>query len=104
MARNTRTEENANLSYLQLISQDKEERKQEELQLTAQEAALELNQIVFSLTKDISRKNSQIASLKRAVPYNVISEYKATKELEELETRLAFVRATKEARFADITI
>jgi hypothetical protein len=91
-------------SYFALISQDEKATKAEALKLKAQESGLALNQEIFNLTVDISKKNTEIAALQRAIPYSVGAEYRATNELAELNKRLTFANTVKTERFADSQI
>jgi|SRR6187402_104150 len=91
-------------TYFALISQDEKATKAESLKLKAQESGLALNQEIFNLTVDISKKNTQILALQRIIPYSVADEYRATKELTELEARLAFANTVKTERFSDSQI
>lgn len=89
-------------TYLQLISQEKEETKKEEMSLIAQEAALQLNQDKFNVSKKIQEIKMKINKVKRNIPYSVSLEFVLSKELEALEEKLKFIEDIKEERFSDI--
>lgn len=89
------------MTYLQLISQDEKNVQEEELKIVAQEAALELNRTKLELLVSIQKANSHISKLMRAVPYNVSDEYDARYKLAELEDKLKFVDAVRASRFSD---
>lgn len=91
-------------TYLELISKDEKAVKLEGLQIKAQEASIEVSREVMNLNSQIAKKTSQVVAAQRAVPYNVVNEYKLTKELAELGNALEFVNTIKKSRFADITI
>jgi len=104
MATANATTATAATTYLQLISQDEKATKVEALKLKAQESGLALNQEIFNLTVDISKKNTEISALQRQIPYSITAEYKATNELAELNKRLEFANAVKAERFSDSQI
>lgn len=105
MARNAEnTVETTPVTYLQFISQDEKSVKVEALKLTAQEAALNLNKDLFDLTSSLSKARASLYKAQRAIPYSVQVEYKITKEISELETRIAFVNEIKAERFSDASI
>ena len=91
-------------TYLQLISQDEKAVKIEGLHIKAQEASLEVSREIMNLKSSIAKKSTEVAALKRQIPYDVRAEYKASNELSELTNRLEFALAIKAERFADATI
>lgn len=94
----------AQLTYLQLISKDEKTVQKENLKIKAQEAALNVSRDILALNSEIAVKKSQVENAQRAIPYSVAAEYKLSKELVELEARLAFANSVKDSRFTDATI
>ena len=92
------------VTYLQLISKDEKQVQKENLVIKAQEAALTVAREILALNSAISVKKGQIESAQRAIPYNVVAEYRLTKELEELQAGLSFAQGVKDSRFTDATI
>lgn len=91
-------------TYLQLISKDEKTVQKENLKIKAQEAALNVSRDILALNSEIAVKKSQVENAQRAIPYSVAAEYKLSKELVELEARLAFANSVKDSRFTDATI
>ena len=91
-------------TYLELISKDEKTVQKENLKITAQEAALNVSREILSLSSEETVLKNAVEKAKRAIPYSVAEEYKATKKLEEVQARLAFANKIKETRFADATI
>lgn len=96
--------ENRKPTYLELISKDEKTQKAESLMLKAQEAGLELSRAIFNLNTDIAAAKTRLAATQKAIPYSVAAEYKAVKDLEQLEARLEFAQAIKSERFSDATV
>jgi len=92
------------VTYLQLISKDEKEQKVEGLKIKAQEANLEVSRSIMNLKADIASKTSQLLAVQRQIPYSVSTEYAVTKELTELNAKLAFAEEIKATRFADAQI
>ena len=91
-------------TYLELISKDEKTVQKENLKITAQEAALNVSREILSLSSEETALKSAVERAKRAIPYSVAEEYKATKKLEEVQARLTFANEIKETRFSDATI
>lgn len=100
MATNANTEK----TYLDLISVDEKTVQKDSLKIVAQEAALELNKQILTLSTEISKKKTELEKLKRQVPYSIIAEYNTTKQLEKLEEQLEFAKTIREVRFNDAAI
>ena len=91
-------------TYLELISKDEKEVKIEGLKIKAQEANLEVSRDIMNLKADIAAKSAQLTASQRQIPYSVSAEYRITKELAELQSRLDFATKIKSERFADAQI
>lgn len=91
-------------TYLEMISQDEKAAKVEGLKLKAQEAGLDVARTVFNLGADLAAKKSELARVQKQIPYSVAQEFKVSKEVKELEERLAFATEIKNTRFTDATV
>ena len=91
-------------TYLELISKDEKTVQKENLKITAQEAALNVSREILSLSSEETALKSEVEKAKRAIPYSVAVEYKASQRLEEVQARLAFANEIKDNRFSDATI
>jgi hypothetical protein len=96
--------DNAQVTYLQLISQDEKTQKTEALQIKAQEASIEVQREIMNLNSQIAQKKSAIVAAQRQIPYDVKSEFKLTSELARLEEALEFTQDIKKSRFSDVSI
>ena len=91
-------------TYLELISKDEKTVQKENLKITAQEAALNVSREILALSSEETALKSEVEKAKRAIPYSVAVEYKASQRLEEVQARLAFANEIKDNRFSDATI
>lgn len=91
------------VTYLSLISQDEKKLKQGELGIQAQGAYIAVQTEVMKLKQGIIALNNQLETAKRAIPYNLQTEFKVTQNLETENGRLAFAEKILKDRFADIS-
>lgn len=91
-------------TYLELISKDEKTVQKENLKITAQEAALNVSREILALSSEETMLKAEVEKAKRAIPYSVATEYKATQRLQEIQARLAFANEIKDNRFSDATI
>lgn len=96
--------ENAQLTYLELISKDEKQVKREELSIKAQEAYIEVQREIMNINSKIAAKKQSITKAQRQIPYSVRTEYLLSKELQALEESLEFVKEIKENRFNDTNV
>jgi septal ring factor EnvC (AmiA/AmiB activator) len=100
----TTTEEVKNPTYFQLISQDEKTIKSEQLKIDAQKASIAVQTEIMKLNQQLAIATNDLNRVKRAIPYSITAEYKATEEIEILEERLDFAKDIMDSRFSDVTI
>lgn len=93
-----------NPTYYELISQDEKTIKSEQLKIDAQKASIAVQTEIMKLNQQIAIANNELNKVQRAIPYSIVSEYKAVEDIEILQERLDFAKDIMEVRFSDVTI
>lgn len=91
-------------TYLELISQDPETKKQENLIITAQEAHLDLSRSIISLEQELAKAKLRLEKAKRAVPYKAEEEYATVVVINKLNKKLEYYKEIKAERFKDALV
>lgn len=101
---NVTTEVTKQKTYLELISQDPETKKKENLTITAQEAHLDLSKTILLVEQDLGKAKLTLEKTKSAIPYNAEAEYQSQMVVSKLNKKLEYFRQVKTERFHDALV
>lgn len=87
------------VKYIDLISQNKEEKEKKQLSFKAKEAHQSVQMHVLETEKAIFSKEAELEEAKSAVPYDINLEMKLTSEIESLNKGLDFANKILSERF-----
>ena len=93
------TKASTSTKYLDLISANAEEERQEELQFAADDAALSVASSINETKKALSRARRALTKSAKAIPYSLADEITARQEVKELEDGLALALEIQNERF-----
>lgn len=90
---------NTSTKYIDLISQNAEEEKREDLQFAAEDAALAVQSSINETKKALSKAKRDLTKAAKAVPYSLENEIEVRQLVSSLEEGLTLAKQIQEERF-----
>ena len=85
--------------YIDLISQSSKDAEKETLQFHAEDAELQVTSSILATKKEISKAKRTLNEAKKAIPYSLEDEVKATINLKDLQDGLTIAEQIQKERF-----